>query len=123
MKVYYAHCVNIYNTEQERQDIDTLQKLGLEVVNPNNPELEAIYQKMKGLFGFIGAFTKVFLDLVDECDVFAFRALPNGKITSGVVLELEEATEKGKIIIELPTNIKNRSLDKDETLKYLNDKV
>lgn len=36
MKIYYAHCQAIYGTVQEKRDIELLQRLGFEVVNPSD---------------------------------------------------------------------------------------
>ena len=43
MKVYYAHPINYYNTAVEKKDIETLEKLGFEVFNPNQKWIEQGY--------------------------------------------------------------------------------
>jgi hypothetical protein len=39
--VYYAHCLHLYGTPQERRDVLTLEALGFKVVNPNDPGVDA----------------------------------------------------------------------------------
>jgi hypothetical protein len=42
VRIYYAHCMAIYNTPQEARDIDLLETIFSEfnyVVNPNKPEI------------------------------------------------------------------------------------
>jgi hypothetical protein len=65
MRIYYAHCIAIYDTPQEQRDIETLQQLGFEVVNPNCPESANGY-KVLGM--------EYFRQFADTCDAIAFRS-------------------------------------------------
>jgi hypothetical protein len=124
MKVYYAHCIALYNTKQEERDVQILTSLGLEVLNPNTVETqERCNKEMKGLDGdaYKAAFDNIFHGYIDECPVFAFRALPDGRIPGGVAMELNYAQSKIKLIIELPCNTVARSMSKDDTREYLRD--
>jgi hypothetical protein len=127
MKVYYAHFMGIYDTPTEQRDVETLTKLGLTIVNPNSEEISAEYNKLKNAIGNQGnqaayesAF-EVFFKLVRECEVFAFRALPNGRIPGGVAMELKIAQENNKIVIELPCSTFSRSMGGEETREFLRD--
>jgi len=127
-KVYYAHFMGIYNTPQEERDIKTLVDLGLDVVNPNQPGTQGLvdkalakYKRLMSTTPYVDMFYDVFLSQVRECEVFAFKALPDGKIPSGCVMELEYAIENGKTIIELPSGISSRKMNKEETKDYLLD--
>lgn len=119
MKVYYAHCVGIYNTPQEKRDITTLTELGFEVVNPNDWRVQRQFDALSGKMEYMEAFTEVFFTLIDGCEIFAFRALPHGSITAGVVSELKYAQAMGKLIIELPACVTSRAMSVDETCDYL----
>ena len=121
MKVYYAHSMGLYNTPQEKRDIETLKNLNLEIVNPNNFEISNTFKKMCTTLPYLEAFDKVFGNLVKSCEVFAFKALPNGKIPGGVALELISAQKENKIIIELPSGMHSRIMGKEETIEYLRD--
>lgn len=123
MKVYYAHFMGIYNTPQESRDILTLERLNLEVVNPNHPDIQKEVDDFKKDTEkeYMDMFEEVFFKRVRDCEVFAFRGLPNGKIPGGVAKELEVAKEEGKIIIELPCSTISRSMDGPETREYLRD--
>lgn len=110
MKVYYAHCMALYDTPQEQRDIDTLKKLGYEVCNPNCTKYKKSWKNLGMAFGE---------QLVAECDVFAFRALPDGRIPSGVFKELEWAMEQNKPVIELPSGIFYREMNIKQTANYL----
>jgi len=63
MKVYYAHCLTIFNRPQEARDVATLEALGFEVVNPNSAECEAGY-KASGM--------EFFRKFTEECGAIAF---------------------------------------------------
>ena len=121
MKVYYAHFMGIYNTPQEKRDIQTLEELGLEVVNPNLPNTQNEVDEALTTMDYMSMFDKIFLSKVRNCEVFAFKALPDGRIPSGVAMELLEAQTHNKTIIELPSGMNSRMMDKVETREYLHD--
>lgn len=130
MKVYYAHFMGVYNTPQEERDIKTLKELGFEVVNPNQPEIQKEveerldYHRKHGSVNqdpYMLMFDDVFFSRVRKCEVFAFRALPDGRIPGGVAMELKQAQKNNKIIIELPCGTHARSMGKEDTREYLRD--
>lgn len=110
MKIFFACPVSLFNTPQEKRDIETLKALGFEVVSPNTPEGNEGY-KAEGL--------EYFNKLVDECDAVAFRAFVDLKVGSGIVSQVERAMLAGKPVIELPTLTNSRVLDRGETTQYL----
>jgi hypothetical protein len=122
-KVYYAHFMGIYNTLQEQRDIATLEALDLEVVNPNRPGMNEQFELAKIAHNndYIKAFDSIFGKLVRECDVFAFRSLPDGRIPGGVAVELNTAKANNKLIIELPSATLSRQMNGEETREYLRD--
>ena len=114
LKIYYAHCLAIYNTPQEKRDIETLKKLGFEVVNPNEKIHQENAQKIKAENP--DRVMNYFYRLVGECDAIAFRALPDGAIPAGVGGEIKNL---GIPVIELPSGIKRRVLTVEQTREYL----
>jgi len=125
MKAYYAHFMGIYNTPQEKRDITTLEALGLVVINPNNPEVQKQckeqFSNASNNVEYLKAFDSIFNPIIDQCEVFAFKALPDGRIPGGVAKELAYAQKNKKIIIELPSGMLARSMDGDSTREYLRD--
>lgn len=110
LKVYYAHCLALYGTKQEERDIATLKKLGFNVENPNTPKHD---------IGFKAQGISYVMDVVKRCDALAFRALPDGRIPGGVAYEIEVFRHEGLPIIELPSQIRGRVIDKEQTREYL----
>jgi hypothetical protein len=110
MKVYYAHCMAIYNTPQEARDVQELTKLGFEILNPNHEKYENAY-KDKGM--------KVFEEAVFSCDALAFRSLPDGRIPAGIYKEIEYAKDASIPVFELPSGTKSREMTVDVTREYL----
>jgi len=104
-KVYYAHCMSIDNTPQEKRDIVLLESLGFEVVNPNDPKHQKGYHKMD-----------YFIKLSSKCDILAFRGLPDGRIPAGVAAEISSFTG---CIIELPSSLHCRRMSVEEIREYL----
>lgn len=121
MTVYYAHFMGIYNTPQEKRDIETLEALGFTVFNPNNPETQAEIESYERSTDedYARMFEEVFFNKVRKFDAFAFRGLPDGRIPGGVYMELQEAELAGIPIIELPSGTYGRGMDKFETRQYL----
>ena len=113
MKIYYAHCVQIYNTKQEQRDVELLQKFRFEVNNPNQPFHQEGY-KAKGMDYFIE-------DILPGCDGVAFRALPDGSLPAGVAKEIDHFVEAGKPVIEIPGFVLRRRLSVEETRTYLHE--
>jgi hypothetical protein len=116
-KVYYAHSLHLYNTPQEKRDVELLEKLGFQVFNPNSPEIQAEVQKR--IAEGKGEYMNYFDDLIQSCDAVAYRAHVDGKIPAGVGKELAFAAVGEKPVFELPNLIKSRFLDVDETRQYL----
>lgn len=106
MKVYYAHPVSTYNSLQELRDIEILERLNLEVVNPNNP-VDALGYEKEGM--------AYFKRVVESCDLLAFKAFPDGSIPKGVSTEISWA----EVVIELPVHLARRTLSVEETREYL----
>lgn len=121
--VYYAHFMGIYDSPQENRDIETLTNLGFTVLNPNQPGMSELWEKAQAHHNgdYDKAFDDLFGGMVRECDVFAFRGLPNTRIPKGVARELEVARESKKLIIELPCATLSRSMNGEETREYLRD--
>jgi hypothetical protein len=133
-KIYYAHCMAIYNTPQENRDVETLEDLGFIVYNPNNPVDNARCSEIRhnfvppseqprsGIFYSTASdeiMGEVFKPAVEGCDALAFRALPDGRIPAGVFKEIQWAREAGIPRIELPSGVGSRSMSIDATREYL----
>jgi hypothetical protein len=101
---YYAHCMTIYGSEQEKRDIALISSLGMQVLDPStNGSTEM----------------QVYINLVRSCDMLAFRANPDGAISSGVMQEIETALLYDIPVFELPGNLLRRGLTFEQTAEYL----
>ena len=118
IKCYYAHSMLSYGSTIEKQDVDLLTKLGFEVINPNQPEIELAVQEYIIVFGRENCMN-FFKPIIDQCDIVAFRGLPNGDILSGIGFEINYAKEIGLEVIELPCNLNKRMLDYSTTKQTL----
>lgn len=123
MKVYYSHCMAIYDTPQEKRDVKDLKLMGFEVFNPNSSKCDEVVSKIRRhACHFYDPGEKImdfFMNEVKKCDVLAFRSLPDGSIPAGVHKEIAIAEETGKPIIELPSLIKRQILTVSQTRQYL----
>lgn len=109
-----------YNSTREEMDVKILEALGFKVINPNQEK----HQKGCIEYGEKNGSDKVmeyFRNLVDDCDIVAFRSIPDGRLLSGVAYEVNHAIESKKIIIELPSTLKSRMMTYPETKEYLID--
>ena len=96
MKIYYAHAMCIYGTDDEEVEIQQIKQNFPDhsIVDPgtyvNNPD-----KKNGGM--------EYCKKLVSGCDKLVFTRLL-GKITAGVGIEIHHALESGKIVYELKKN-------------------
>ena len=108
MKIYYAHAMCIYGTEDEEFEIQQIRQNFPDhsIVDPgtyaNNPE------KRRDTMEYCKK-------LVSGCDKLVFTRLL-GKITAGVGIEINHALESGKIVYELKNN-KTKQIKKP--VKYI----
>lgn len=119
LRCYYAHTMTSYNSTIEKKDIELLEKLGFEVENPNQPKHQKgceQYAKLHGWDKVMDYFKKV---IEEDCDMVAFRSLPNGQILSGVAAEVQHAISINYPVIELPCSVHKRCMDYPETKQYL----
>jgi hypothetical protein len=112
MKIYYAHCIAIYDTNQEVRDINLLESLGFDVVNPN----EEWHRKACTVGDYPMGY---FIDLALSCDALAFRAIPGLGIPAGVVKEIKAAEGMMMPVIELPNSFGTRCMSVEDTRCYL----
>ena len=118
LKCYYAHSMFSYGSTIEEQDLQALFRMGFEVINPNTPAIQKGCEVFMKNFGR-DRVMEYFNAIVEDCQVFAFRGLPDGTILSGIATELRTAKEKGLIIIEFPSMVDKRMVDYKETKQYL----
>jgi hypothetical protein len=99
--IYYAHCMDIYHTEQEEDDIYALTHLGFDVLNPSNDDFSAGWAELGMDYA---------KDLIGNCDALAFRRAKNGKVPGGVAMEIVIAEELNIPVIELPAPIDGKDV-------------
>ena len=113
--VFYAHCIDTYDTEQEQEDLAALKAMGFKVFNPNCENYRKAYEE-KGM--------SASEPIIKGCDAVAFRAVIAGDyITSGVGAEIAMARRFNKPVIEIPhfSSIIRRVMSRDTTKTYLKD--
>lgn len=118
LKCYYAHTMVSYGSTIEEQDINLLKFLGFEVINPSDPKISKECDEYIESFGKDNVM-KYFENIINDCDVIAFRSSPDGSILSGIAAEIKHSLKIGIPVIELPCNLENRMKTYPETKKYL----
>lgn len=111
LSIYYAHPMPLYNTKQEKRDLELLECLNYLIINPNTK-----YHRETS-----NGNMEYFYRLVRTCDVLCFRALASGRIPCGVARELNVALAHGLPVFELPTQLLNRTMSMNETMEYYHD--
>jgi len=107
--LYYAHCMAIYGTPQEKRDIDLLESNNFGVYNPNSEFCQNGYSEYGMNF---------FRPIILACDGLVFRGNPDGSIPAGIAKEVAIAQEH-RFILELPCGITRRTMSVEETREYL----
>lgn len=123
MKIYYAHSLHLYDTPQEVRDLYVLRKLGFQVENPNFPTHHHKCAEIRNTYSdYDEGSSKImeyFTSVIEDCDALAFRAHIDGRIPSGVGMEVRKALELNIPVIEVPTFINSKFMTKAETREYL----
>lgn len=116
LRCYYAHSLHLYGTAQEKRDIELIEALGFEVVNPNQKRHSNAYRALPE-----GEGMNYFVELVRTCDVCAFRAYPDGSIGAGVYKEVLAADDPDMPmpVFELPWGLYRRGLSVEDTRAWL----
>ena len=117
LKCYYAHTMISYGSTIEQDDIKLLENLGFLVINPNSEIIQSNFETYKQKYGSDSPM-EYFKKVIDECDIVIFRALPHGKIPSGIADEVQHALDHHIPVLELPVNTKKRMMSYSETKDY-----
>ena len=101
-KIYYAHTMTTYYSQEEANAVELLESMGYEVVNPSDKKI------VEGVELFKRAnpsknYMEYFFDVVKTCDLLAFSAADDDKLTSGVVKEVLYALSTRMPVIEIHT--------------------
>lgn len=137
--VYYAHSVHLYDTPQEKRDIELLEQLGYNVINPNAEVHKAKCAEIKNKWNqpiapYSGdrkeesskeIMQYFFKEVIAQCDVLAYRAYPDMRIGAGVWGEIACANTNKIPVFELPTILDSRQVSVKETrqmLEYLGER-
>jgi len=102
MRVYYAHPMSWYNGHHERADVERLEALGHEVLNPNSPFFADQVKDLRSR-GLGHMVMEPFMKAVSECDAVAFRPFLDGKLGAGVAKEMLEGIVQGKPVFHVMT--------------------
>lgn len=102
MKIYYAHPMSWYDTSAEKEDIVKLNRLGYEVLNPNQKKYSDMVNQMRRSNSDADIMS-IFTKLVKSCDAIAYRPFKDDTIGAGVAREVLDALVMEKKIINLST--------------------
>ena len=91
--IYFAHAICTYGSEEEEELIEQIKNFfpDLEIVNPGS--IDNIPETMLDGMEF-------YKRVVNKCDILIFSRL-NGKVTSGVGIEINHALLKKKTVYEI----------------------
>jgi len=111
-KAYYARPISIDGTKQETRDKELIASIGFEPYPVGEEKETAIVAyKEKGM--------EAFKPYVESSDCLVFRSFPDGSIGAGVAIEIEWAIASGIPVIEIPRQIKRRTISVDDTREML----
>ena len=119
MRIYYAHCMKDYHTKTEQLHVKLLQDMGLTVVNPSDPMYEKKVKNMRDEGKTSTEIMNYFVEVVKNCDHLAFSTTKDGKVSAGVMKEIETMKKKGGSIIQLPDLASLESMSISDTVKHI----
>lgn len=123
-KIYYAHTMTTYYSQEETDAVELLKSMGYEVVNPSDKKIVEGFELFKKDNPSESSMD-YFLGVVKTCDLLAFSAVEDDKLTSGVVKEVLYALGNKMPVLEIHTidslNPK-RFMSLEKTREYLKKK-
>jgi hypothetical protein len=102
LKVYYAHDEEFYGTSEESNDLETLGKFGMNIVDPSWPSIQDIVKQMRADGSSKEEISEYLLRYVDSCDAVVFRKMDDGTISKDVQDAIERAKGAGKPVLQIP---------------------
>jgi hypothetical protein len=116
---YYAHPVTTYDFLIESNNIQLLENLGFEIINPSTPK--EIQEELQNRIHLDGKFynTEFFEHALSKCSILAFRFFPDKAIETDSTVEINEIFRYKLPIIELSQDIESCSLSNEEIITYL----
>ncbi len=116
MNIYFAHPVNTYKTEVEKNCLDIInQNLDGRVMNPGDDFLQGKFLEYRAEHP--DTYMDFFKELVSRCDVIVYLPFRDKKIGAGAWFEVKEVMEKGHDGYEI--DLENETMNKVD-LDYVN---
>ena len=90
MKIYYAHPIGIYHTDQEKKDLKLIAELVIDciIINPSDQKIADDFEQWKKTKSKSDHDMRFFKDIIKRCDGVCFRGN-----TQGVKYEVAKAIE------------------------------
>lgn len=100
-RLYFAHPVNVYNTPLEQAMLTLIAHCfpGYEIVNPNTPEYQRAYEKVKATSGGTHGAHKgmvVFYEILEGLSECVSMPFLDGRMGLGVAGETQKTVKSGK---------------------------
>ena len=103
MKVYYSHAESHFGSSEAGVDLDTMGRLGFNVVDPAWDNIRADVRSLREdgkseeeIYVYLGRW-------VDQCEGLIFRRNSDGTTAPDVAAMVKKAQEDRKPVLELPT--------------------
>jgi hypothetical protein len=108
-KLYFAHPMSSYGSEDETQIVATMTAQGFEVVNPADAAHVAASRKIfSDVLRETGQKDKAsstvmdyFISVAAACDACVFQTFPDGSVSAGVAKEVQGFLDQGKTVLEV----------------------
>jgi hypothetical protein len=109
MKVYFAHPISSYRTEQEAQIIRALEDMGLIVINPSDRQHQDAVEEIQAQYAHdrnegSRMVMEYFVKVCNACDGCVMLTFPDGSLGAGIVKEVQSFLDKGKKVQEVSLN-------------------
>lgn len=100
MIVYFAHPINTYNTEIEKDCIELIrEKFGDNIMNPSDGLIQKHLQEYRK--NHPDNYMTFFQDLISECNAIAYLPFRDGMVGAGVWFECKVINDNGGLLYEI----------------------
>ena len=117
--LYFAHPINVYNTELEKQLLAAIQAAfpNFKIENPNQPHYAEGYKRWKEQNG--NGMAYYMTEVLPNCNICVFLAFRDGKIGAGVYAEAQTLGLWGCKVFEISINGDITEIDNVESIAML----
>lgn len=107
LRIYYAHPISMYWSDEEKRVVKALEAAGYEVINPSDEIHARAVEQIKEQYkddpaeGSRRVMSDYFIPLAQSCDICGIQSFPDKSFGAGAAGEARGMLERGQAVHEI----------------------